>query len=101
RCSPANTSRLTAYFPEITTAVLAHVPAGTVLDGELVVYQGAIVTSPHCKQRITSRPHQAAAASFVVFDVLALAGRDLRSLPYRKRRNGCDSCWLTPARRCC
>ena len=28
----------------------------------------------------------AAAASFVVFDVLTLAGRDLRGLPYRKRR---------------
>jgi bifunctional non-homologous end joining protein LigD len=32
------------------------------------------------------RPDLAAATSFVVFDVLALAGRDLRSLPYRKRR---------------
>jgi ATP-dependent DNA ligase len=28
----------------------------------------------------------AAAASFVVFDVLAVDGRDLRGMPYRKRR---------------
>ncbi len=38
------------------------------------------------QQRISGRPHLAAATSFVVFDVLALAGRDLRGLPYRKRR---------------
>lgn len=38
------------------------------------------------QQRISARPRLTCAASLVVFDVLALAGRDLRGLPYRERR---------------
>jgi ATP-dependent DNA ligase len=38
------------------------------------------------QQRIRSRPSVATPASLRVFDVLALAGQDLRSLAYRKRR---------------
>jgi ATP-dependent DNA ligase len=37
------------------------------------------------RYRLTRRPRQPA-ASYVVFDVLAVAGQDLRGLPYRKRR---------------
>jgi bifunctional non-homologous end joining protein LigD len=56
-----------------------------VLDGELVVYRDGRCDYA-LQRRISGRPDLAAATSFVVFDVLALAGRDLRSLPYRKRR---------------
>ena len=77
---------LTAYFPEIVAAVRAQVPAGTVLDGELVVYRGGRCDFAALQRRVIRPPGSAVAASFVVFDVLALAGRDLRGLPYRKRR---------------
>src|SRR6188768_2982782 len=30
---------LTGYFPEVVAAIVEQVPAGTVLDGELVVYR--------------------------------------------------------------
>jgi ATP-dependent DNA ligase len=77
---------LTAYFPEITAAVHEHVPAGTVLDGELVVYRAGRCDFAGLQGRIAGRRGLSSAASFVVFDVLAMAGRDLRGLPYRKRR---------------
>ena len=56
------------------------------LDGELVVYRDGRCDFAALQRRVSGRPHLALAASFVVFDVLALAGRDLRGLPYRKRR---------------
>jgi len=78
---------LTAYFPEVTAAVDAQVPPGTVLDGELVIYRGGHCDFVALHQRLTGgRGRAVAAASYVVFDVLTVAGRDLRSLPYRRRR---------------
>jgi hypothetical protein len=80
------TKRLTAYFPEITAAVREQIPAGTVLDGELIIYRDGRCDFTALHHRLT-HPGGAAAASYVVFDVLAIAGQDLRGLPYRKRRN--------------
>ena len=78
---------LTAYFPEIAAAVAAQIPAGTVLDGELVIYRDGRCDFVALHHRLTHRPRRAVAvASYVVFDVLAVAARDLRGLPYRKRR---------------
>ena len=78
--------QLTAYFPEIVSAVRAQIPPGTVADGELVVYRGGRCDFMALQQRIQSRHSSATEATLVVFDLLALAGRDLRGLPYRKRR---------------
>ena len=78
--------RLTEFFPQVAVAVLDQVPAGSVLDGELVVYRGGRCDFAALQRRIQGRLSVAAPASFVVFDVLTLAGRDLRGLPYRKRR---------------
>ena len=47
---------LTPYFPEITVAIAAQVPAGTVLDGELVVYRGGRCDFAALQQRISARP---------------------------------------------
>jgi ATP-dependent DNA ligase len=89
---------LISYFPEIAAAVLEQLPAGTVLDGELVAYRDGRCDFVALQRRIFARPgpartassaaHAAGSAgvSFVVFDAVALAGRDLRGLPYRKRR---------------
>jgi ATP-dependent DNA ligase len=92
---------LTRYFPEVVAALLERVPAGTVLDGELVVWAGGKVNFSALQQRIhPSSAHHAARvvdtgapwsgklapATFVVFDVLTFAGQDLRTEPYRRRR---------------
>ena len=76
---------LTMYFPEITAAVLGQVPPGTVLDGELVIYRDGHCDFAALHHRL-ARPANSVRASYVVFDVLTVAGRDLRGLPYRKRR---------------
>ena len=77
---------LTTYFPEIATAVAERVPAGSVLDGELVAYRGGRCDFVALQRRITGRLSLASPVTFVVFDLLVLAGDDLRGLPYRKRR---------------
>jgi ATP-dependent DNA ligase len=77
---------LTPYFPEIVTAVFDQLPAGSVIDGELVAYRGGRCDFAALHERIRTRPRLAVPATLVVFDLLTLAGRDLRGLPYRKRR---------------
>jgi ATP-dependent DNA ligase len=77
---------LTTYSPEIAAAIVEQTPAGTVLDGELVVYRDGRCDFTALQRRVSGRPNVAIAASFVAFDALTVAGRDLRSLPYRKRR---------------
>jgi ATP-dependent DNA ligase len=62
------------------------VPASSVLDGELVGYRGGRCDFAALQRRITGRPRLASPVTFVVFDLLVLAGDDLRALPYRKRR---------------
>ena len=44
---------LTAYFPEIAMAVGERVPAGSVLDGELVAYRGGRCVLGALPRRIT------------------------------------------------
>lgn len=77
---------LTAYFPEVAASIIEQVPAGTVLDGELVVYRGGRCDFAALQRRVAGRLDLAAATSFVVFDLVTQEGRDLRGLPYRKRR---------------
>src|SRR5690349_23173038 len=69
---------LTRYFPEIVVAILEEVRPATVLDGELVVYRGGRCDFAALQRRICGRPGIGATASFVAFDLLAVAGRDLR-----------------------
>jgi ATP dependent DNA ligase-like protein len=66
--------------------VSEQVPAGTVLDGELVIDRDGRCDFAALQQHMTRRARSVDAATFVAFDLLTLAGRDLRGLPYRKRR---------------
>ncbi len=63
--------------------LLGAVPAGTVLDGELVAGSGRASSfyqlAPHLR---TKR----AAVTFAAFDLLAVGGRSLIYAPYEKRR---------------
>lgn len=70
---------LTRMFPEIAEAVADQLPPGTVVDGELVAMRDGRVD-------FTAITAGDAARRLVVFDVLAVAGRDVRPESYRDRR---------------
>ena len=83
---------LDRYFPELHDALLAGLPAGCVVDGEIVI------ATPHGLdfEALQLRLHPAASrvaklakempAAFVAFDALAIGGRDLRNMPQAERR---------------
>lgn len=83
---------LNRYFPEMLEPLRAQLPARCVLDGELVIAQGGRLDFDALQLRIhpaASRVKMLAAqtpASIVFFDLLALAGSDLRGQPLAKRR---------------
>lgn len=80
----------TLAFPEIAAAAARLAPS-TVLDGELVVWNGRSLDFSALQQRAMSARRGASLArahpaSFMAFDVLALAGEDVRDRPLRERR---------------
>ena len=91
RLDSRNGKPLLRYFVELEAA-LALLPAGTVVDGEVVVVHDGVLSFDLLQNRIhpaESRIRRLAAetpARLVVFDLLALEGEDLRSLPFRERR---------------
>jgi ATP-dependent DNA ligase len=82
---------LTTAFADIAAAVAHQLPPGTLVDGELVVWNGQQLDFSQLLRRLAS-PAKAAAlararpASYVLFDVLQFAGEDLTGEPYRVRR---------------
>jgi ATP-dependent DNA ligase len=83
---------LDRYFPELRDALLARLPVGSIVDGEIV-----IVTPRGLDfDRLQMRLHPAASrvaklanetpASFVAFDLLAVQGRDVREERQDERR---------------
>lgn len=83
---------LSGYFPDVLAAAGEQIPTGCVVDGELVVWSGDRLDFDALQVRlVTARAALPALvrerpASFVVFDVLAVAGQDARALPFRDRR---------------
>jgi DNA ligase 1 len=84
---------VTERFPEIE-AVAARLPDGTVLDGEILVWndeKNAPAPFSLLQQRIgrktlTKKVLAEAPVSFMVYDLLEEAGVDLRERPQRERR---------------
>ena len=80
------------YFPEIAAALQATAPARVALDGELLVLVDGQFDFPALMARLhpaASRVRELARrtpAIFVAFDLLELAGADLRARPFRERR---------------
>jgi ATP-dependent DNA ligase len=84
---------LDRYFPELHDALLAQLPPGCVLDGEIVI------TTPHGLDfdLLQLRLHPAASrvaklsketpSSFVAFDVLAMDDRNVMEVPQHERRS--------------
>jgi ATP-dependent DNA ligase len=83
---------LDRYFPELHAALLAELPDGCVLDGEIVIATPRGLDFDALQLRLhpaASRVAKLAAetpSSFVAFDLLAIEGRDLRQAPQHERR---------------
>jgi ATP-dependent DNA ligase len=83
---------LDRYFPEMHAVFLEALPAGAVLDGELVIAGPRGLDFDALQLRLhpaASRVAKLAAetpAAFVAFDALAADGQDLRQLPQAERR---------------
>ncbi|WP_328953268.1 non-homologous end-joining DNA ligase [Kitasatospora purpeofusca] len=76
---------LAAEFPPIAAAV-ARLPAGLVLDAELVAWRGGRFAFEELLRTRRDRAAEDVALGLIAFDVLALPGRDVRSLPLADRR---------------
>jgi len=86
---------VTERFPELVPSGNA-LPDGTVIDGEIVVMRdGEVAPFARLQTRIgrrslSSRLLEDAPAALLAFDLLELAGQDLRSLPQAARRTRLD-----------
>jgi ATP-dependent DNA ligase len=83
---------LTRILPDAAAALAEQLPPGVVLDGETVIWNRDRLDFDALQQRmVTSRAALPAVAnelpaSFVAFDVLAVAGQDTRGVPFTGRR---------------
>jgi ATP-dependent DNA ligase len=84
---------LNRYFPELIEPLRSQLPVRCVLDGEIVVARNGGLDFEALQLRIhpaASRVKllsQQTPASIVAFDLLSLGNEDLRSAPFRDRRN--------------
>jgi DNA ligase-1 len=82
---------ITMRFPEISAAA-THLPEGTVLDGEVLAFQGgrpmpfSALQQRIGRQRQLAQIMRAVPAAFTAFDVLEREGTDIRERPLRERR---------------
>jgi ATP-dependent DNA ligase len=83
---------LDRYFPELHEVFLNRLPAGCVVDGEIVIVTGkgldfdALQLRLHpAASRVNKLAHETPAA-YVAFDLLAVEGRDIREMPQSERR---------------
>ena len=83
---------LDRYFPELHEALLAGLPNGCVVDGEIVIATPRGLDFDALQQRLHPAASRVAKlaketpSQFVAFDVLAADGEDLRERPQRERR---------------
>jgi ATP-dependent DNA ligase len=83
---------LDRYFPELHDVLLAQLPDGCVLDGEIVIATpkgldfDALQLRLHPAASRIARLAAATPSSFVAFDLLATDGHDVRDRPFRERR---------------
>ncbi len=83
---------LSAEFPELCEAAADGIPPGCIIDGEAVVWGSGRLDFDALQRRLgvgskrAAKLARTAPASFVAFDVLAVAGHDVRPQPYSRRR---------------
>jgi ATP-dependent DNA ligase len=83
---------LDRFFPELHDECLARLPEDCVVDGEIVIATERGLDFDALQMRLHPAASRIAKlareipSAFVAFDLLALQGRDMRSLPLRERR---------------
>jgi len=83
---------LDRYFPELHDGLIVALPDGCVVDGEIVIATPRGLDFDRLQLRLhpaASRVAKLASetpSEFVAFDLLAAAGKDLRSTPFEQRR---------------
>jgi len=83
---------LDRYFPELHDALVAALPDGCVVDGEIVIATPAGLAFDALQLRLHPAASRVAKlaketpSSFVAFDLLAFDGRDCREAPQAERR---------------
>src|ERR1051325_9407452 len=104
---------LDRYFPELHDALVERLPAGCVVDGEIVIATShgldfdALQLRLHPAESRVAKLAGETPSSFVAFDALALDGQDLRSSAQQERRARLEKLltkirppvYLTPATR--
>src|SRR6266508_4088614 len=84
---------LDRYFPELHDALVANVPPGAVVDGEIVIPTIDGLDFDALQQRLHPAASRVAKlaketpSAFVAFDLLAADGRDVRESPQHERRS--------------
>ena len=106
-----DTRPLDRYFPELQQALRQRLPQYTVVDGEIVIATAHGLDFDALQLRLhpaASRVQKLASetpSSFIAFDALAIAGRNLMTMPQAARRNALEELlvdvkppvYLTPA----
>src|SRR5260221_1328352 len=83
---------LDRYFPELHDALIAGLPDGCVLDGEIVIATpkgldfDALQMRLHPAASRVAKLALASPAAFVAFDAIAIDGQDLRGVAQSERR---------------
>jgi ATP-dependent DNA ligase len=83
---------LDRYFPELSAALLDALPAGCVVDGEIVIATphgldfDALQLRLHPAQSRTAKLAHESPSSYVAFDLLAVNGKDVMKSPQSERR---------------
>ena len=83
---------LDRYFPELHDIFLARLPAGCVVDGEIVIVTDkgldfdALQLRLHPAASRVAKLARETPAAFVAFDLLAVEGRDICGAPQAERR---------------
>jgi ATP-dependent DNA ligase len=104
---------LDRYFPELHEVLIARLPAGCIVDGEIVVAGRGGLDFDALQQRLhpaasrVAKLALATPASFVAFDLLAAAGASLADRSQEERRDALEDLladaepplYLTPATR--
>jgi DNA ligase 1 len=87
---------ITARFPEVVAAAAA-LPDGTVLDGEVLAWEGdaplpfSRLQLRIGRQHVTRKALADAPAAFMAYDLLEQDGTDVRALPLAERRARLDA----------
>ncbi|MFB7410963.1 DNA ligase [Streptomyces sp. NPDC056202] len=76
---------LAPEFPGIAAHLRDQLPPGIVLDGELCAYRDGRLSFTDLLRSPADRARAGVPVSYIVFDLLAVPGRDVRALPLRDR----------------